>query len=246
MTDVFNRIQDGAVARITIDRQEKGNALSLPLAERLGALIRQCAADPVTRVVVLRGAGENFCSGRDRSDDPPNDFTTAPEFRAALADQVLSLFSAVREAPVPVVALVQGRATGLGCALAASCDITIAADNAEFGIPAMRHDRPPTLALSGHFDRVPPKALLWMVYTARRIGAADARAIGLVSHVAPPEMLDAELERVLEEVTRAGREALIAVKTYVREARLLDAAAATDLGGDMMAAFELSSYTKLR
>jgi enoyl-CoA hydratase/carnithine racemase len=239
MAEDFIHRRDGAVARITLDMPENGNALSLSRATRLGTLISDYAADESVRAILLRGAGAHFCRGRDRGDDPKGEFDTLHEWRAALADPVLGLFNAVRDTPVPVVAAVTGLANGLGCALASACDVTIAAEDAQFGIPAMDRGRPPTLAMSGAFDRVPPKALQWMVYTCRKLDARAAAAIGLVSHVVPAAAFDAEIERTLAEMTRAGRGALIAVKKYIRESRLLDLRAAAELGGNIQGRFEL-------
>ena len=239
MADDFIHRRDGHVARITLNMPETGNALSLARAVALAALIGDYAAREDVRVVLLRGAGTDFCRGRDRQGEPEGPFATVADWRTALADPVLSLFGAVRHAPVPVVAAVTGLANGLGCALAAACDVTIAAEDAQFGIPAMHQDRPPTLAMSGHIDRVPSKALQWLVYTCRRVDAHAAQAMGIVSHVVAPAEFEAEVECTLDEIARASRSALYAVKTYMREARLLDARAAASLGGDIQAEFEL-------
>ena len=240
MAEDFIHERDGTVARITFNMAGKGNALSLTRATALGKLIGNCASDQAVRAILLRGAGAHFCRGRDRSDDPTEKFITLREWRAALADPVLGLFTAVRDAPIPVIAAVTGLANGLGCALASACDVTIAAEDAQFGIPAMDQNRPPTLAMSGAFDRVLPKHLQWMVYTCRKLDARAAQAIGLASHVVPATDLDAEVERTLAEITKAGRGALIAVKKYVRESRLLDVRAAAELGGDIQGEFELA------
>lgn len=240
MATDFIHERDGSVARITVNMPDKGNALSLGRATALAKLIASDAADENVRAILLRGAGPHFCRGRDRSDDPPNEFSNLAAWRAALADPVLGLFNAVRDAPIPVVAAVTGLANGLGCALASACDVTIAADDAQFGIPAMDQNRPPTLAMSGAFDRVPPKALQWMVYTCRKLDARAAKEIGLVSHVVPASVFEAEVERTLAEITKAGRQALIAVKGYVRESRLMTLRAAADLGGDIQGEFELA------
>lgn len=240
MAEDFIHQRDGTVARITLNMPAKGNALSLGRATALATLIADSAADETVRAILLRGAGAHFCRGRDRSDDPTAKFTTLRDWRAALADPVLGLFTAVRDAPIPVVAAVTGLANGLGCALASACDVTIAAEDAQFGIPAMNQSRPPTLAMSGAFDRALPKHLQWMVYTCRKLDARAAKEIGIVSHVVPAAALDAEVERTLAEMTKAGRGALMAVKTYVREARLLDLRAAAELGGNIQGQFELA------
>jgi enoyl-CoA hydratase len=89
-----------------------------------------------------------------------------------------NLYGAFRNAKVPIIAVVQGRAVGLGCALAALCDITIASDRARFQLPEMSHRIMPTIAMSALVDRVPRKAATYLVYSTQEIDAQKALTLG--------------------------------------------------------------------
>ncbi|HAM40980.1 MAG TPA: enoyl-CoA hydratase, partial [Candidatus Omnitrophica bacterium] len=103
---------------------------------------------------------------------------------------VFNCYGAFRRSPIPIVGVVQGRAVGFGCALAALCDITIASDAAKFQLPEMGHNIMPTMAMSALVDRVPRKALMYLVYSTAVIGAERALSFGLVSEVVPAAELD--------------------------------------------------------
>jgi enoyl-CoA hydratase len=205
----------GQAAWITIDRPDRGNMLDVAMLRRLAALIAEASAG--AHAVVLQGAGDNFCLGRDagaRSGAKPS----AMELRDRVITPILDLYAAVRSAPVPVVARVQGSAIGLGCALAAVCDITIAGTNARFRLPEMEKNLPPTLAISALLDRVGSKAVTWLVYSMEEIDARRALEIGLVSDVAPADALDAAVTRLLGTLTARSLISVRAVKEYIAHA----------------------------
>ena len=133
-----------------------------------------------------------------------------------------------------VIAVVQGLANGFGCALAAVCDVTIAAHDARFALPEMKNDLPPTLAMYAHLDRIPTKSLLWLVYSTAQIDAGQALAHGLVSHVVPAAELDKTVEDFLVQLTARSREAIVTCKSYLGHARQMDSAAASVLAGNLL------------
>ena len=114
------------------------------------------------------------------------------------AIRIFNLYGAFRNAKVPIIAVVQGRAVGLGCALAALCDITIASDRARFQLPEMSHRIMPTIAMSALVDRVPRKAATYLVYSTQEIDAQKALTFGLVSNVVPATELDAAVANLVE------------------------------------------------
>ena len=149
-------------------------------------------------------------------------------------EPILGLYSAIRGADVPVISAAQGLVNGLGCAITAICDVTIAADNARFALPEMRADLPPTLAMLAHLDRIPPKSLLGMVYSTDTIDAGRAVAIGLVSDVVPLAELDAAVERLAGKLAGYDRDAVVTCKAYLKKARQADYATANDLAGNVL------------
>ena len=160
MTDGYTIARDDRIIRLTINRPNHGNMLTLAMACDIAARLRDIGSDDAVNAIVIRGDGENFCMGRDPAGAPEGKPTTALEIREALIEPILGLYAAIRESEVPVISGVQGMINGMGCGVTAMCDVTIAADNSRFALPEMRANLPPTLAMLAHLDRIPPKSLL--------------------------------------------------------------------------------------
>ncbi len=234
MIDGLEFEQDGAVARLTINRPDAGNMLTLKMIGALAEAVADAGADPATKAIVLKSAGDDFCRGRDPAGAPEHAPTTALEMRSALIEPILGAYSAIQNSPVPVITVVQGLANGLGCGLAAVSDVTIAADNSIFALPEMRANLPPTLAILANIDRIPGKSLLWMVYSTETVTADLALAHGLVSRLAPAGELDSVAEKFIAGLIEKDREAIVTCKRYLSRARLMDVPAAHDLAGNML------------
>ena len=142
---------------------------------------------------------------------------------------------------MPVIGVVKGRALGFGCAVAAVCDITLAADNAQFQVPEMLHNIMPTMVMSALVDRVPRKALTYFVYSTGMISAARAREAGLVSEVVPLGELDAAVETLCATMLKAPRPARLAVKEYARSALHMDMQGAIDFARNLHATVNSSA-----
>ncbi len=234
MTEGLEFSQDGAVARLVINRPEAGNMLTLAMVRALAQIVEDAGRNPDIKAIVLSGKGDNFCTGRDPAGAPEKGPTTALEMRGQLIEPILGAYGAIQNAPVPVIAVVQGLANGLGCGLAAVCDVTIAADDATFVLPEMRANLPPTLAMLANIDRIPGKALLWMVYSTGAVSAELALAHGLVSQLAPAHALEQVAEDFIDGLVEKNREAIATCKRFLSRARLMDPAAAHDLAGNML------------
>jgi enoyl-CoA hydratase len=152
MADEILAKQDGPILRITINAPDRGNAVTDDMVRELTRLI--AGAGQTSDIVVLRGAGKDFCVGRAgmgaRPDVEPTAYT-----RRNFSDVVFDAYGAMRNCPIPIVCVVQGGAHGFGCAIAAACDVTIASDKAKFSVPEMAHQIMPTMVMSSFVDRVP-------------------------------------------------------------------------------------------
>jgi 2-(1,2-epoxy-1,2-dihydrophenyl)acetyl-CoA isomerase len=126
MGDLVRVEVGGGVCRITLNRPEVMNALNRDLRRELTAALREGQSE---RVIVLTGAGRGFCSGQDLSDASGLD---AAGFEATLNEEYVPMIRAITEAPVPVIAAVNGVAAGAGANLALACDLVIATENAVF------------------------------------------------------------------------------------------------------------------
>src|SRR5580658_3178478 len=128
--------QNGQILEITIDRPDDGNKMTDDMARELTRLL--LGAGESAELVVLRGAGRDFCLGRAASGPPPARAEALDRRRSF--DTIFDCYGAFRRSAVPIVGVVQGKAVGFGCAIAALCDITLAADVATFQVPEMGHN----------------------------------------------------------------------------------------------------------
>lgn len=236
--------QDGLIYRITLNRPDEGNVLTDQMIGELRDAVLNVPEN--CKLILLRGAGPDFCLGRDiKSHD-----LTAP-LPEALAmrrqnEVIFDCYGCLRSAAVPVVAVVQGKARGFGCALAAAADITLAADDAVFQLPEMGHGVMPGMAMAALVDRVPRKAFLYMFLSARPVSADHALSFGLASDVVPASELEARAEELIQSMLRPSRAATDAVRQYARSAIGLNLAAATELAKNLHATVNSSSELRSR
>ncbi len=200
---------DGQIARITLTRRRKANALdSATTAALREAVITSAEASP--RVVVLSGEGV-FCGGADIREMEDLDAVDAERFIRGLH----RAFLAIREHPAPIVAEVRGAALGAGLELLVSCDLSVAADDAIFGMPEPHVGLPSVIeaALLPHVvGLVRARELLFL---GDPIDAAEAARIGLVGEVVPAEALKAAVNAKVERLLRLGPEALSLQKRLI-------------------------------
>src|ERR1700721_3923690 len=201
MADILTK-QDGPILNITLNQPDRGNAVSDEMVAELTGIIE--SADKSSNVVVLRGAGKDFCIGRAVMGSAPKQDPDALE-RRNFSDVVFNCYGAVRNAKIPIVAVVQGRALGFGCAIAAACDITLAGDKAVFQVPEMAHNILPTMGMSSFIDRLPRKAISYLVYPTAETTPGRALSFGIVSDVVPAAKLDEAGESLAAAILKAPR-----------------------------------------
>lgn len=209
--------------------------LTLEMIRQLARALGEAGAEGATKAVVVQGAGEEFCRGRDPGPRREGPSPSALEIRQRVIEPILSVYAAARGVPVPVVAVVHGAALGFGCALAGIADVTLASERSRFSLPEMKGDLPPTLAISALMDRLPVKALAYLVYSTAEIDAATALSLGLVSRVVSHAQLETEVERFLEGLAQRSVPALAAVKQYLASARRMDPEGAASFAAHLLA-----------
>ena len=232
--------KDGDITTITLNRPEIGNRVSDPMAGELAEMIDGAAKD--SRIILFKGAGEEFCLGREAMGK--REPQTEAYVVRGKTEVIFNCYDAFRRSKAPVIGVVQGKAVGFGCALAALCDITIASDKARFQLPEMAHNIMPTIAMSALVDRVPLKALMYLVYSAEEIDAHMALSFGLASNVVPANKLDAAVNQLVEGLRKRPLPALMAVKEYARSAIGMDTRAANDFARNLHAT--INSYSGMR
>lgn len=201
------------ILEIVMARSDQGNALSPSMAGAIIAAIDSMPAD--TRAVFLRGEGRDFCTGRTPVMPPAGSRATALDLRKLIADPVLEFYQRLRDIPVPLVMAVQGRAFGVGCALAGLADVCIAAETALFSVPEMNKDIAPTLVMTALSDRLSRTDLARLVFTRDPIGAVEAKNIGLIGMVCPEGDLSKEADLLLTKLRTNSVPVLSAVKTFL-------------------------------
>jgi enoyl-CoA hydratase len=186
------------VARMTINRPEKRNALNVTVMHELRSAMGLARADAAVRVVVLTGAGDKaFSAGGDLGGFTEGQSKVEQHFlRGTLAD----LFEDMTRLGKPVIARVNGHALAGGFGLMCACDLIVAAEGAGFGMPEINMGLWPFIISAVVSRRLPRAKALELMMTGDRISAADALAWGIVNRVVPPADLDKAVDELAAQV----------------------------------------------
>jgi enoyl-CoA hydratase/carnithine racemase len=232
MAEQLECSRDGPVVTVTLSRPEDGNRLINAMAKHLaGALDAGGAA----RLIVLRGAGHDFCLGRDMQPPPAGAGVSPLDVMREDTGPMIELFEAFRRLKQPVLGVVHGRAWGIGTVFAGLCDVTIAASDASFRLAELERGIPPCIAMSALLDRVPAKTLAWLVYSAETLDADAALAAGLISRKLEPAVIESAVAAFTARLLSFRPEAVAAVKQFADSAPRHNAAQAVLYGASVLA-----------
>jgi enoyl-CoA hydratase/carnithine racemase len=208
---------DGVVLHLRFNNPAKHNAISVDMWEAVPALLDQAERDDAIRMVVFSGEGTKaFASGADISQF--EDMRAAREAVKKYEHMAENALMGLYRFSKPVVAAIRGYCLGGGVNMAISCDIRIASSDSVFGIPATRLGLGYRFsALKNLVDLVGPGAAQDLFFTGRRIKAEEAKSIGLVNRVAPPEEFDMLLAEYVEAITTGAPLTIKAGKRIIRE-----------------------------
>ncbi|TDH63529.1 enoyl-CoA hydratase [Dankookia rubra] len=228
MDELLYETRDG-IGFVTLNRPQARNALTFPMYERLRQIALAAGDDRSLRAIVITGAGEKaFAAGTDISQF--TEFRT-PEDALAYEERIDGVLTALEECPKPTIAAIAGAATGGGAAIAAVCDMRLAAANARFGFPiAKTLGNCLSMANYGRLAAlIGPARVIDLVYTARLVEAEEAKAIGLVSEILPDHAaLQGRAEALARTLAGHAPLTLRATKEAMRRLRL----AARQVNGD--------------
>ena len=207
---------DNHVARVTIDRADRMNAVDDATWDALEDIWQKIEADNDVRVVVLTGSGEKaFCAGADLKGG--NALSGLEYWENARAGGFGGL-TLRKSLHVPVIARVNGIAVGGGFELVLGCDIVVAAEHASFGLPEARVGRMPLDGGMIMLPRmIPQKVAMGMLMTGNRISASEALEYGLVNEVVPADELDATVQRWTDDILKCAPLSVKAIKESVKE-----------------------------
>jgi len=185
---LLTSLQDG-VARVTLNRPEARNALSVTLVRELEQALSSYEADPDARVIVLSGAGDRaFCAGADLKG--AGDRGTTLQARESFSG-LPRILEAIARMRTPVIAQVHGFALAGGCGLAVGCDLIVASEDAQFGLPEIKIGVLPLIVMAPILRAAGRKRGLLMVLSGEPVSAREAFEMGLVSLVVPRGELEA-------------------------------------------------------
>jgi len=171
------------VAWLTLNRPEKRNALDSATVSALKAAITELDRDDEVRVIVLRGAGPDFCAGADLEQLERIAAGTDPLANVADADELGALFVLMRRADRPIIAAVHGHAIAGGAGLATACDMIVASESATFGYPEVHLGFVPAMVTALLRRTVGEKRIFELIALGGTFSAAEARECGLVARV---------------------------------------------------------------
>jgi enoyl-CoA hydratase/carnithine racemase len=222
---------------VILNRPDDGNLITNEMGMEIARVLSDVGRE--VKLIRLRGRGAHFCKGR-QAPAIDREKSTVLDLRHPVAEVPLALYAAIKEARAPTLSIVQGEAIGVGCALAAVCDLTIAAENAVFQVPELDHNIAPTLVMWALVNRASYKATAYLVYTRERVGAKEAEALGLVSKVVATERLDAEADALSQKLLSRSAVSLQGIKEYLKFASRLDPASASAFSSVLNAAVSAS------
>ena len=213
--------KEDKIAKITLNRPEKRNALSYELLTELRDLLQRIKEERKVKVVIIKGAGKAFSSGHDL-----RELLNDPIEVEKLFKRCYEVMHSIRDAPQTIIAQVHGVATAAGCQLVAACDLAVAEENALFAMPGVKIGlfcSTPVVFVSRAIGR---KRAYEMGITGEFITAKQAYDWGLVNRVVPPDELEKETMELAKKIASYSLEALESGKRlFYRQINMHDFAA---------------------
>jgi len=213
--------QDGGVVHLTLNRPETRNALSLAMVGELRSALAAAQAQGDVRVVVLRGAGGNFCSGGDLKDMAEARSRHGDEGRRVLRNISAAfghLCEAVAHSPLATVAVLEGTVMGGGFGLACVVDVVLASTTAVFRLPETSLGVVPAQIAPYLVERIGYSQARRLAVSGGHVDGGAAVALGLVHELHAPEQMDAALARVLAQILECAPRAIASTKALMAQA----------------------------
>ncbi|AEB94394.1 3-hydroxypropionyl-CoA dehydratase [Metallosphaera cuprina] len=206
--------KEGNLFWITLNRPDKLNALNSKLLEELNRAVSEGESDPEVRVIIITGKGKAFCAGADITQFnqlSPTDAWRFSKRGREVMDKIESLSK-------PTIAMINGYALGGGLELALSCDIRIAAEEAQLGLPEINLGIYPGYGGTQRLTRIVGKGrALEIMMTGDRLSGKDAERYGLVNRVTPLSNLEQETRKLAEKIARKSPVSLALIKEVVNK-----------------------------
>lgn len=220
----------GGVAKVTLNRPERRNALSERLVAELQAALNTLGKDASVRVIILGANGPVFSSGHDLGEMTGR---SEAEYRGIFS-RCSAMMQTLHAIPQPVIARVQGLATAAGCQLVAACDLAVAATEATFATPGVKIGLFCTTPMVPLVRAIPAKPAMEMLLTGQPVSAERACQLGLVNRVVPADQLDAAIKEYVDTILASSGETIRIGKQAFYAQRTLTEAQAYECAVDVM------------
>ncbi len=215
MTVTIDKSGDDGLRTILLDRVDHRNAITGTMLDLLLRAFGDLDRDPEARLLVLAGAGLDFCTGLDL-DEFYSSATADESARQVESERLSRLLSLVHDCRIPSVSVVRGRAIGFGATLALTCDVTLASTNAAFSFPEVSFGFLPAFAARVLLDLTGSKTTYELLATGRVLSGAEAKSLGIVSRLIPEEGFSAVSGSCLKSMA-ATASPLVELKRLIRE-----------------------------
>lgn len=199
------------VTTLTLNRPERRNALTIELMEEFVAAIKAAEARPGQRVIVVRGAGKAFCTGMDLAE------VAVPEKAHRSGELVAETLLALSETPLITIAAVHGAAVAGGAGIMSACDFVVAAEGTKFGYPEARRGLVAGLVMTFLRRQLRERDVRELLLGSELFEASRAKEIGLVNRVVPPNELESEVQKIVDNIRQGAPEALANAKRLLAQ-----------------------------
>lgn len=203
-----------SVARITLNRPDKRNALDDQIINEMKHALDEAARDASVRVVVVSGAGKDFCSGADLAALRRISEASVTE-NVADARNFAEMFVAMRRHPRPIIAAVRGRALAGGCGVATACDLILASESAQFGYPEVNIGFIPAMVMVILRRNLSEKRAFELITRGDVISARAALEMGLINRVFADDEFDAQVEAYVNQMAKKSASAVSLAKNLL-------------------------------
>ena len=203
--------QTPQITRVTLNRPERRNALTIEMMTELTEAIEKAAADEIQRVLILRGAGAAFCTGLDLNE-------AAEMHKAhASAEMVAKTLFTLSQTRLITIAIVHGAAVAGGAGIMSACDFVIAAERTKIGYPEVRRGLVAGLVMTFLRRQLRERDLRELLLMSELIDAKRAQEIGLVNRVVPPNDLDTAAQEIAAAILQGAPGAITNSKRLIEE-----------------------------
>ena len=207
---------EGGVARITLNRPEKRNALDRAAIAALSSALQVCADNAAVRLVQITGAGSAFCAGADLTEMQAQAHASEAG-NLADAEQLAAMLTLLDSMPKPTLARVNGDGYGGALGLLGACDVVVAVGTAKFAFTEVRLGIIPAIISPFVLGKIGESAARRYFLTAETLTATNLKDLGLIHEVVPAELLDPGCARITEALLKGGPQALAEAKVLIRD-----------------------------